>query len=490
MDVYFDRWDHIILDELANQFKKSTYDDLRPLITKEFNIIKKVTNETAQVYKSPAIRTSVIDEGDENSDPVIDENYNTVIDETNIDVVMKSVNKMTDLSNQSLLKINWRNQKIDFDVLTFDNAEISTDPEDWKKIVTIKYFVDLILPEDQSSNLDEAVGKANPQLALDGTTSFGVPINETMQSQFSTMFLWTLEDRDDQGNYLTARLRKFRFQQNDPYFNEEIPYRDEFGFAVLPFVLFTKKEPINQLLDFTSGNDIWDGNLNIALSMIHLNELFKYQSYKTISITTTSPSAFQGKITLGPQEILKLYDPDGNTDVQVLDVQAAIKDLWQFVRERAITVFSLRGISPNAIRLSGTPESGFKVLLDKQTLLEMREDDIQIYRTKERETFKIIRIVNNVHNTLKINEKGKLKIDFAEIKAPESGEEKAKADTINIFNNTKTPIDFIMRDNPDLNRKEAERVFQINKEINSGSLPQGAELTSIEQPTEEEDEES
>ena len=491
LDVYYDNWEGIILDELALQFKKSNKDKLRPLITKELNLIKKVTNSLALVYKNAAARVAVIGEAIKAEDIKVDEAYEEIIKDTDIDMTMKAVNKMVELTNQCLLKVNWRNERIEFDILTFDNAEIATDPEDWKKIVCIKYYVDLVLPEDQSRSYGESIYKANPTYAADGTTSFGVPIDDAAKTQYSTMFLWTLEDRDENGNYEEARLRKYYYQNTDPYFDEEVTFKDKNGFAVLPFVFFPKTTPIRSLVDYTTGNDLWDGNLNTAINMIHLNQLIKYQSYKLIAITTSSPTAFQGDLSLDPQTILKLYDPDGNTDVEVLDTQTSILDIWQVIRERIITIFASSNIPPNAMRLSGSPESGYKVHLDKQGLIEMREDDIQIYRTKEKELFNIIRIVNNVHNKLKINEEAVFKIDFAEITPPESPEDKAKADTVQIMNNTKTPIDFIMRDNPDLTRDEATIVFNNNKAINSGALPPGAALTEVEQPitTDEEEEE-
>ena len=50
LDVYYDNWEGIILDELALQFKKSNKDKLRPLITKELNLIKKVTRYRRPLY--------------------------------------------------------------------------------------------------------------------------------------------------------------------------------------------------------------------------------------------------------------------------------------------------------------------------------------------------------------------------------------------------------------------------------------------------------
>lgn len=484
IDIYNDDWQHIIEAELKDQFTANSYKKLKPLITKEFNIIKKVVQETALVYKKQAERTAVINERTDDEPAVIDENYNEIIANSNLDSTLKQVNKMTKLTNQSVLRTVWRDDKIDFDIYTFDNIEIFTEAEDWKKIIAVKYYINLELAEDRTTEVSDNF-KADPyDIYNSGNESAGVSLDDAEQPEFTMMVLWTLEDKDTNGNYKSSKIRKYNQSSNSVVLisTEDNNYKDKNGNSILPFTLYTSSIPTSKLLDYTTGNDLFDGNINIAIGMIYLNELLKYQSYKQIYIKTKDADSLPSSFDMDAQTVLTILDEDGNADIGTLDIQTNIDKIWGVIRERIITILSTRGIPPSAIRLSGTPSSGISIRLDKQALLEMREDDLEIYRDYEKKVFDVVRIVNNEHNAKKISDDAKLKVDFAEISFPQSSEEKARADSINILNNVITPIDIIMRDNPDLTKEEAEQIFFTNKQINSSNLPSEVALTKTEQP--------
>lgn len=474
INIYKDDWRYIIILELAQQFTQLSQDKLRPLITQEMNIIKRVTNETSLVYKNPAKRKALIpQETEEEIDGVKtktttfieDANYESVMAKTTINSTMKQVNRYTTLTNQTLLKVVWRDKKIDYDMLTFDNAEIFTEEDDWKKIIAVKYFIDLQLPIDRDER--------------DNVTS----IQNQDTAEFSTMFLWTLEDRDEtSGIYKKSFVRKMRNIEGEmvELSKEENPYKDEDGNFVLPFVFIPNKTPHENLLDFTTGNDVLDGNINIALNYIHINNIIKYQSYILMYIKANDKSAFPDSWDLDMSSILTLLDTDGNAEVGSVDLQAKIKDLWSVIFERIILILGSRNIPPSAVRISGSPESGIKIRLDKNALLENREDDIELYRDSERKIFELTRIVNNHHDfNNQISEEAELNIDFGEIDFPTTRQEDAAADHMEIQDNTLTPWEVLQRKNPDLTDDEAKEKFEANKAFNTVAV---GGLSEIEQP--------
>lgn len=497
INIYKDNWRYIILDEIARQFTDASYEKLRPLVTTELNLLKRITNETALVYKKNAQRKAQIPqkipevkEGEKPAEQIFkeDANYESIIGKTNLNSIMKQVNKFTKLTNQTMLKVIWRNRKIEFDLLTFDNVEIFTDDEDWTKIIAIKYFIDLRL----NSTLDDSVITRDTTNPIPTNNNSSIAISEQQITEFTTMFLWTLEDKDsDTKEYKTSFVRTFKLhkgemneveKENNPYFIDGLP--------VLPFVFFPNKTPHASLLDFTTGNDLIDGNINTALNMIHINNIMKFQSYILMWIKASDKKSFPKSWDIDMSSILALLDTDGNTEVGSVDLQAKIRDIWLTLIERVILLYGSRGIPPSAIRIEGTPESGIKAHIDKQALLEAREDDIEIYREKENDLFEIIRAVNNEHNTLKISEDAELSIDFAEITFPTTRQEDAAADSIEITNNTLTGWQILQRKNPDLSDDEAKEKYSNNKDFNSNSL---GGLTTIEQPsnvTEEEEEDA
>lgn len=476
--IYKDDWEDIIRQEIARQFTPDSQVKLRPLITREMNIIKRVTNETALVYKNNAVRKALIADGvDEAGDDKFkeDENYEKIINNTTINSQMKQVNKFTKLTNQTMLRVLWRNKRIDFDLLTFDNVEIFTDPEDWTKIIAIKYFIDLELAKTTPDfGDDNVVGTNDVFLTAGSDTSFGVPIDEIETPVFSTMFLWTLEDKDPVSKeYKESFVRTFKQIKGEMVEVEkkENPYKQD-GFPVLPFVFFPNKFPHDNLTDYTTGNDMFDGNMNVALNYIHLNELIKFQSYKQIWAKARDASAFPKVWDLDAQSVLTLTDEDNSTEVGTLDLQTDITKIFDVIISRIIMMFGSVGIPPSAVRIEGNgPESGIKIRLDKQTLFEFREDDIQIYADKEKQLFNLTRIVNNFHNPAQpISEEAELGIDFAEITFPSSRQESAAADSIELQNNTITGPQILQRKNPDLTEDQANQLYQENKEVNANSL--------------------
>ena len=89
-------------------------------------------------------------------------------------------------------------------------------------------------------------------------------------------------------------------------------------------------------------------------------------------------------------------------------------------------------------------------------------------------------VVWNEHNPDKlIDIKSKLRIDFGEIEFPLSMDERGRDISVNVMNNIKTPIDYIMDDNPDLTREEAEKKFTENKAFNEA---QKAVIVPAQQP--------
>jgi len=484
IDIYEDNWRHIIRQELASQFTDKSYQKLKPLITQELNLIKRAVNERSFTYKNKATRKAVTetetkdDEGNKTIKETPDETYEDIVKRINFDNIMKQVETFTELSNHVILKVVWRDNKLDYDVLTFDNVEIFTDPEDWKKIVAIKYFINLKLP---NFDITDQNFKVKDQIQTQLREDRDFPIEDFLFS-----FLWTVEDNGETG-------RVFKFKQENGkeklVSEEPNPYKDEEGKVVLPFILFSKQQPIGRLLNFSNGNDLFDANINLAINLIHLNELIKYQSYKQIVFKTKNLKNLPDKMEFDPQSMITLkVDEDGIGDITTLDLQTEIQRLWDIIKNRAIMILSAYGISPQNFTMSAIPASGFALELDNRQLLEDRQNKLSVLREKEDETFKKTRIVWNFHNPNKpIDIKSMFKMDFGEIDFPKSEQDLATEKTVKIKNSVETPIDWIMQENPDLTREEAEKVFQENKAINQTN-GRGVAIQPTQQPGSQEDE--
>ena len=345
IDIYQDNWDHIIRAELRDQFSQTTYDYMKWLITKEMNLLKRVINEISVIYKKPAERKAIIKSKDREGIEVLqeDEVYAEAIDKTNIDIVLNKVNQYTNLLNNVLVKTVWRDKRIEFDIINFDNAEIYTHIDDWTKIIAIKYYVGIELPYQYNGAGSERGYKSRAEggvynLIGGYETESGVYIQK-----YDKAYLYTLEDIEDQESGIIAK-KGYIYEYKQVNGSEELtgkeenPYRDIYGNVILPFTLFQKDYPIDQLLNFTCGNDLRDANMNIAMSLIHLNNLLKYQSYKQVWLKSEDMTKVPKKLRLDPAAVLKLESE--KSEVGVIDLQTAIDKHWTIINSRILMILS------------------------------------------------------------------------------------------------------------------------------------------------------
>jgi hypothetical protein len=470
IDIFRDNWGYIIRSELQAQFTEKTYKKMYWLTSQEQNIVKRVVNELSVVYKQPAERLAVKDDSGENI--IYDENYQEAIKDTDLDAVMQMVNKYTNLTNQTLLKVVFRDGKLDFDLINFNNAEIYTHMDDWRKIVAIKYFVGYVFPQKYYTSDDPK--KVSDQQAWITETG---PLQE-----YSYAYIYTFGNEDleiDGTEILESDARKFlkggkiykvsaASDKTEVIVDEkDNPYRDENGDAILPFVFCPKQYPVEELLDFTTGSDLFDLNINVALDITHLNNLKKYQSYKQPVLRVPDTKGLPPVIRTDPTEPIILQDPEGNAQAYLLDLQARIKEHQETIEKRILSVLTGYGISPQNYTMSATPESGFALKISNMGKLEAREQQLPNYLRIEKDLFDVTRAVWNHHMPGKeISEDSQLMIDFAELEYPLSPQEKMTKQAWLKQNNVITDLDIMLDNNPDLSEEQAKKLLEENKAMN------------------------
>lgn len=464
-DIYEDKWLEQIEALIDYQFKPSIAKKIKPLISTEMNIFKRVVDETSLVYKWPAIREAILPEeaADEEGHRItkLDENYSSMIAESNMAAMMKQVNRYTTALNQVVVRPVVRGGVMELDMFTLDSVDILTDPEDWKRIVAIKYYVGMELPTEGST--------ANVSYMGSGAMKV---------STYQKAYLWTIEDYEaDNSDGTTKKYAKGmvyelkRMNGTDYPVNEgeEIQYREEGGAPVLPFVLFWRRYPVSgSIIDHCGGSDIVDANYFMAMNLVHFQYLLKFNSYKVGQVSTRNASKLPVEVIIDPGHVFVNEDSEGTgRGLEVIDFTASLREVWETLKERLMTVLTNWGISPANFTLSGAPASGFSLKISNQAKLEARQDAIDIYRERERELFRVMRVVWNTDMPGKpISWKAKLRIDFAEPSYPSSPDEEAKAHEFLKSHNVKTDIDLMMEYNPDMTREEAEEKYRANVATN------------------------
>ena len=468
-DIYFDNWDYIIQETLNDQYLYDTYKTLLLLTTKELNIFKRVINEIALVYYREAKRKAVI--GNEEEEIIEDQVYKELMENSMIDIIMKTVNKMTEITNNTIVRPVWRDGSIDYDLFTFDNIEILTDKEDWKKIIAVKYYINLELPFYDGINTETGTAKM-------GNNNYTTP-SGAINNQFgaySYSYLWTLENKDKTtGKYRNSYIYKFKKINNS--LKEEMiekkvnPYVDLEGYPILPFVLFCKNYPIDDLLDFTTGDDLLDLTIQIAIEYVNYNVMKKYNSWRQKYVITNDPDSIPNDLSLSPERVAVFPKRiDSSVEVGIWDQESDLKSFFDTIINRITLAVAQYGLDAESFQRSGSAESGIKLKIKKEGLIERREEKLPLYREYEKQLFELTRIVNNYHNPNKIDINAEFKIDFSDIKTESDPMESANVWTSKIQNNVASPIDWIMQENEDLDEDEAMLVYEKNKAINGKNL--------------------
>lgn len=473
-NIYRDDWDYIIHQELKEQFTQATYKDLLFLITKELNILKRAVNEISMIYKRPASRVCYLD-GDEEHTAI--ERYNEISEDMDLDNIGKQINRYTNLTNATLNRIVLRDDKFDVDVMTFDMCDIVTDPNDFKKIIAVKIYMGIKLPGFISDNNIEVT---NDTIKFDDAARYNHP-GSTLGStpEYSRAKLYTLED---DGSW----IYDIECSENgDEYIDSTNripnPYVDVYGKPILPFVLVTRTHPIDKLLDFTTGADLIDITIQTAVNLVHLNQLFKFQSWKQIWIIAEDLKTIGKELVANPNSVWGIpASRETTTSIGTLDLQTDIQRQLSFIVERIKLVLAQYGIDSESFTRSGSAESGFKLQVKKEGLNELRADQLATYKKMEKDIFNIVRAINNYHYPSDlIPADSKLDVQFAEIEIAHDKEAEARRWEMEIRNNVSTPIDWIS-DEYDLSNEEAEERFNQNKMYNrSNAIP----LTGFTNPT-------
>jgi hypothetical protein len=484
IDIYKDNWDYIIDEELQDQVGLETYEKFRWLVTKELNILKRVVKELSLVYAEPPERKAVLPKEnteDNQTEEQLDENYTLSQEDTVKDLVLQNINHYTNLINHTLLKVTYRDAKLDYDQINFNNAEIFTAKNDWMKVVAVKHYHGYQFPNNNYIH--------NNKPALKLTNSEGLAVG-TVQN-YTEAKIWVIEDVESVG-----------IIENDDYDElkggfvytvktiggyevitktEEIVYKDDEGNPILPFVLYNKSFPVDETLDFTTGNDLRDLNINVAMMMIYINTLVKYQSFKQLVFNTDDPESITD-LKLGPADALVNPTREGNGSVQVLDLQARVMELYDLVKNRTMTTLSGYGVAPDNFTMSASPSSGFSLMISNMGKLESRKSQLPTYQIGEQKLFKIEKIIWNYHRPdAPISSDAKLMVDFVEPHFPMSPEEKVKSAEFGLMHNLITEIDLLMKKNPDLTKEEAEKLYAENKIFNEANKPRVA-IAPAQQP--------
>lgn len=445
-DMYEDNGEYIVKQELESQFHEDTAKRLKFLVSLDINLMKLVVRETCSLYKDPATRKAVIGEAAKGAAAKEDARYKEIIEKSSMDLIMREAQRYTRAMRHMLIKVTPRNGLIDYDLIGFDNAEIYTDPEDWKKIVGFSYCTGLEYPQTGD-------------------------LTKISKPAYRSKWLYLIEGK------LVVKYKVTGGFNNEKYERiEEYSYLDpETGEPTLPIVLTYLTFPVFQLTNFHVGSDLYDATLNFYIQLVMHSELMKYTTWPQPYAIVPNEKAMPDATKTGPGVGQKVIDSTGTAKMGVLDTTSDIMAVWTTIMERAKMGIAAYGISPSRFTLTGTPATGISLKMDSRGLEEIRNEDRIHFTAIEKELFRVTRVVNNAEFPKNlIDVKATLEIDYAETDYPDAPAEQIAIETHELSHNLTTPAKLLMRRNPDLDIDDATAEIEQNKVAN-GQASTGAD---------------
>lgn len=120
-----------------------------------------------------------------------------------------------------------------------------------------------------------------------------------------------------------------------------------------------------------------------------------------------------------------------------------------------------------SFREAGNPQSGFALRVEKEKLLEYREDQLPFLRMKEQRVFKIVSKMIEVHELdYRIPQNAELSIDFAEPEFPKTPDEERSQVDWEVERNLTTYAEY-QANRDDVPLEQAEAQLQENQEKNN-----------------------
>ena len=386
-------------------------------LQKQFsNIVRPIIDQVSMLYKRPPLR-KLMRAGAEVDGPIADL-YGDLQRNANMDAVMRTVNRYTNLLQTVAVMAVWRNERVELDILTPDILNVVQDPKDPTKAAAViieQAYGDSVALDDQ----------ANP---------YGVR---------KLYIVWTPQDHavfNEQGTFMSELSNEERV---NPY-------------GLIPAAFFRDDLALGEFWG-EGGDELVNAQEAINVKLTELNQLIKLQSF---SIPVFVGDAPPEGITVDPSNFISIPLGDatgrGQPDFKFVSPDPKIGDLLGVIKEEVSRIAISYGISPEQFRLSGSPASGFALQVLNQRIDDKRENDAAIYRDAERDLFNAMRAVWNAHNppARAIPEDVELTVDFTENEAPQDPAAEDARWLVRINNGIKSRADWLMAVDPDIKTKD------------------------------------
>jgi len=433
LDYYKDKQLQYLNEILNNAFQKP--DQLK--LQKEFyNVTSIVIDEISTIYSKEPIRKLV------NANKSDEEIFEKIINESQFNLVMATANKYTKLCKNTLIRVVWRNERVEFDILTpniYDVVKKIDNPTDIDALIYI-------------NTIDFNTEK---QFNRNDKNTF----NDPWANQQNIYYYWS--DNKFIVFQKSSTTNKYELKIKEQVENTENinPY------GVMPFVTLRDEYPTDEYF-IEGGDNLINANEIINQKLTELNYLTKMQAFSQPCIKGDTKNT---KLIIDPSMIITIPADDEtakNNDFYFRSPEAKIKELDDNIVKKLMNLSIKYGIDPQKFTPSAERSSSQSLQLQHAQQAEIVDRDKPFYRDAEKKIFELIKIVNNYHNEQKISDKAELFVDYVETEIPRTIEEEDQHNIIMHENGLISKKTWLMKENPDIKTEDDAQVVldKIEKE--------------------------
>ena len=219
-----------------------------------------------------------------------------------------------------------------------------------------------------------------------------------------------------------------------------------------PFVLAWTEQP-QHFYNHNPTEDLAQGNLCINFYQTALNANVGYQSFGQPYVTGLQADQ---EIEWGIDKVPAL--PEGAA-AGILSPPSTVSDVTKAQSQLYKHIARAYHLPEDFVEGSAQAESGVAIKLRNQELQNERVGDVARWKNVEAEVYAIER---DILSRVGVSLPDTLMVDFSESVEFLSPQEQREQDDWNLSHNLITPVDIAMRNNPDLDEKQAEELITNN----------------------------
>jgi hypothetical protein len=232
-------------------------------------------------------------------------------------------------------------------------------------------------------------------------------------------------------------------QKRRVLYNQENPYKDEDGFAVIPIAKFRPENDDNSFFGTGNAGDISAINMYYNNVWMNLVRLVVHQSFSVLFLKSST----QFKVEIAPTRFLKTTDPDATASY--LTPGAKIEEVRK-VREdfrNELLDISRVPVTVLAGPHGKSPQSGFSLQVKRMPIEYVWAEKRGNYEDSVKDLIRYTRIVESTHvnQTPKLKKKPTIKVPWNLMQTPVEAQTQQAQDAFELETGLTSQIELYMR---------------------------------------------